>query len=113
MAAICSARARILTRKAPVRWFHDGNSAPAQDLYVVLRRWVIPHFGVHGGRHDDGTRCHQHGRGQEIIGASRSQTGNKVSRGRGDDHRIGLLAYRYMLHVLYGLKNTGGNGISG
>ena len=46
---------------------HQGDSAPAQNLEIGLRRGVAPHLDVHGGSHDGGSDGGNVERAQEVV----------------------------------------------
>ncbi len=72
--------------------FHHEHPSVAQQAHVALGGRVLPHVGVHGRSDHHGLGEGQAHGGEEIVGDAVGHLGQRVGRGRSDDHDVGLLA---------------------
>ena len=67
---------------------HHGDSAPAQDLQIGLRRRVAPHLDVHGGSRDGGSDGGNVESAQEIVPDAVGEFGQRVGRRRRHQQQV-------------------------
>ena len=72
----------------------------AQRREIALRRRVIPHLRVHGGRDEDrlvGGKQHRRGK---VVGATFGHAGENIGRRRRDHDQVGLAREAYVPDVM-------------
>ena len=84
-------RAGVLAGEAPGGGRDDVDSTLGEGRDIGLGGCVLPHLGVHRGRHDDRTARREEHVGQQVVGLSGGRAGQQVSGRGGHDDEIGLL----------------------